>query len=707
MNKSFMINFKTPFWCLEINNQLKVIESIEFNKEDDDNKNTLKIKTVGDNNIYENGGVLKINPDMQHCLEFAYNLDVNSLADIELNITELTHTKIELYKRASNDYYNSDESELTDTEFDELSYDLRNLHDNLFACDKLQNELNTMLYGIQSLSGEIVGVLPSDNTSTMMISLEKIKFESKNRITSDVRKFLNQSESYKLAPKQLKYSPKLDGMAIELKKTKDLQNIELIKTRGGLDVTEKLRNHPDIIRAFKKYNDTRIIRGELVIAKNVFKTKYKENFETKVTYANERNFVSSQLKSNNPSQEMLNDFRFLEYSDHQTMIGNLWRPITIQQLINIDTMFFAEFKNNDFPYLTDGVVVGYEYGPNDVREVKHNFPLNMVALKFKSVSAKTTIIGFDWSVKKSGNITPTYKLKPVELDGTTVSSANAYNYGNILSLKAGIGSEVTIIKSGDIIPVIDKVYTHSNKIDLPTIDYRISSNGKHLIALDNEISREHRFILGLKLLELDGIGDVLAEKIGSIVNFNIIELFNTEHKVDIIRALGVGSVNSRKFLKVYDIDQIPLNQLIEILQFQRCGKVLSSKFASIILGQKIDTKSIDKEVLDYVCRGGGFNIIKMAQSKLTTYGVKITRPVEVNDDTLTYVLTGTPPNGMTKDIFMKHFQKQYPNSVNSSLTKNTSLLIVGDMNTTSSKANKARKYNIKIVTYEQALNGNI
>ena len=238
---------------------------------------------------------------------------------------------------------------------------------------------------------------------------------------------------------------------------------------------------------------------------------------------------------------------------------------------------------------------------------------------------------------------------------------------------------------------------------MPEIDYIIS--GKHLISMNNEESIIYRFILGLKLLNIDGIGDTIATQIGSVVNNDIIELFNTENKPKIIGVLGTGAV-WQKFENFYNTKNISLDLLIELLQFDRCGKTLSKRFAEIILKQSTDTSGIDKNVLNNVCRGEGFKKINESMKRLQTYGVKVTKPLKIDDTTISFELSGNPPS-MTKAQFIEKIKLRYPNSVHTTLTKDTKYLFVDNVNGTSSKLNKARKYNTKIVLYSEALKGNI
>ena len=161
-------------------------------------------------------------------------------------------------------------------------------------------------------------------------------------------------------------------------------------------------------------------------------------------------------------------------------------------------------------------------------------------------------------------------------------------------------------------------------------------------------------------------------------------------------------VINNNFSKFYEIKNISLDLLIELLQFEKCGKKLSRKFAEIILKISTDTKGIDKNVLHNVCRGEGFMKINDSMLKLKSFGIKVTRPIQINDNTISFEMTGNPP-GITKSEFINKLKLRYQNSVHTTLTKETKYLFVDSLSSTSGKINKARKYNTKILTYSDAL----
>jgi NAD-dependent DNA ligase len=591
-----------------------------------------------------------------------------------LSLTPEIEEKLNIWLEASDLYYN-DEPIMSDEQFDDLTDELKEIGKKYyFISEIVEKKIQT-----------VDGLVDVEEVKSQMISLFKIKYVGYISV-QEINKFLNPNRNQEI-DNLLVFGPKLDGMAI--KQSIQPNGKRLIITRGGQDVTDLLINHKDLGKITRP-----ITHGELVIKKSVFNEKY--SIENGGDYENPRNCIMGVLKQNP------NDLDFIECTDgisplnlNQGLIP-VWNIYNKQ--INLEKYYF-ELKEK-FEYQMDGIVVGYA---TKNQEIKDNYPLNIVAIKFKSPTAQTKVIGIEWTQKKSGNLTPVINVEPVKLDGSTISKVAGYNYMNLKNAHIGIGSIIEITKSGDIIPVVKKVISRSNEIPMPDVDYLVK--GKHLYAMNNEESIIYKFILGLKLLQIDGIGPVIAEQIGSVVNYDIIELFNTENKPKIISILGPGAVWNN-FNIFYQIKSVGLDLLIELLQFDRCGKTLSKKFAEIILKQTNDISGIDKNVLQNVCRGDGFKKINESMQRLSKFGIKVTKPILINDETISFEMTGSP-EGMTKQEFVNKLKLRYPNSIHTTLTKNTKYLICDSLTSSSGKLNKARAYNSKIITYSDALNGKL
>lgn len=612
-------------------------------------------------------------------------------------LSEPVLSKFKLWCDAVKAYYDTEEGEepiMSDAEFDLLQDELLSYNIN-----DLTTFINESIYRNGKFERK------HDDYVQEMISLKKIHV-GRDNVLSEISNFFSNNQE------ELFIAPKFDGCSLKItwdhtnntNNTDNTSRIVQIITRGGIDVTRHFKNHPDII-ATKCYNK-KIITGELLITKQLFMEKYSS--EVGGDYENPRNFVGGLVKKNDLSSEIINDLSFVPCTDginplrfvklHNRFI---WLPannISIEML----TGYFNAFKSESFPFLCDGLVIGFSE-PNNIRRVKDNYPLNMIAIKFPAPKVQTEVIGFDWTQKKSGKLTPRLMLKPVKLDGSTVSFANGYNIERVIENGIGVGSIVEIMKSGDIIPIVVKTIKRSTNIEYPKCEYK--RIGKHLIAINNEESKRFKFISGLKLLQLQGIGDILADQIGMVVEYDILKVFDKDFKPFIVKQIGSGA-SWQNFSEIYNIKTLHLDELINILQFDNVGPKISKKVANLILKLSNDTSNISSDVLCNVCRGDGFQKIKDSIQILKQYGVQVIKPVVINEDTITFEMSGSPV-GMSKSEFENKLKKIYPNAIHTSLTKETKYLFVDNVKSNTSKALKARKYNIKIVSYEDALNGKI
>lgn len=585
---------------------------------------------------------------------------------------------LNLFDSATSSYYSSGEAIMPDTDFDELKEYLdEHYGDNPEVRKRIDG-----IYSDSSNSTENV------TDKTVMISLKKIKWERPNA-AGEILSFLSGNRHLNV---QYRYAPKFDGQSIKVV----VENGKAVQclTRGGQDVTDKLAEHSDVLKAIEAYPDCRFIHGELLIKKKVFNKYFGDGEE----YSNMRNCVPGILKRKTPFEiDALLDF--VPCTDGVNPLpSDIWKPLQTSSELHNLPKYMDALRSDNFPYQVDGIVVGF-CEPDHVQHVKDNYPLNLVACKFKNKSAQTTVIGIEWSQKKSGTLCPVLSVQPTQLDGSTIQKVNGYNLGLLKQKHCGIGSVITITKTGDIIPVVCDVLKRSDNFAIPETGVKVV--GKHLFAEDDEQSKIYKFVLGLRLFSIDGIGPKIAETIGKCCNYDIVELFNPIHKPEIRDLVGGGAVWD-KFQNFYNIKNLYLDQLIEMLQFDGCGKILSHKFALILTKADNNTKGIDKTVLMSVCKGDGFRKIAESQKKLATFGIKVLKPIVIDETTITFEMTGAP-TGYTKEQFVEKIRTKYPNAIHVTLTKTTKYLVVDSLQSTSGKANKARKYNIKLITYEDAL----
>jgi len=310
---------------------------------------------------------------------------------------------------------------------------------------------------------------------TPMLSLGKVQTEANedgtvNFMTVDFLKWYGKRAGIIGNDVELESSPKYDGNAINtIYVGGKLTNIV---TRGdgvaGKDVTNKLEKHfPTVLNlSGVEITDTDVveIRSEVVIDVNFWNGKYSDNF------ANPRNYVAGVLSPDEVDEVKCSELMIMPL--HLVLNGE---HITLDNLINhkelMSNIYTTKFHASDYEKIVvfyielrkkfhvqlDGIVISL---PSEFRselgENSHD-PEWALAIKFISEEVITEILDVEWFIGKTGEFTPVVQLKPVQLAGTTVSKASAYNAGYIVDNKIKKGTVVSIVKSGDIIPMIKRI----------------------------------------------------------------------------------------------------------------------------------------------------------------------------------------------------------------------------------------------------------
>jgi NAD-dependent DNA ligase (contains BRCT domain type II) len=625
----------------------------------------------------------------------------NNLDDIIQEQYRNLQSNFTRWKDAMLKYNLNLEVDMSDEEFDNLESEILEIVKD--------SDNPTLQYIYEFMTNTIVkdGVFTFvnqiNNNVGLMVSLNKIKYKTPVSVISDIKKFFNKCHQ---TINEYYVAPKFDGCSLRFEK--HINGQVTITTRGGLDVTKKLQRIERIKGLIENYPfATNCINGELLVKKSIFNEKYSDE------YSHPRSFVSACLGSDKKVPDhYYNDLDFIACTDgcnpiltetfaHTFVWSKMDYRIGSNESYQKIQTFFNNIKSENFPYACDGIVISAKKVEH--RVIKNNYPDNMTAVKFPSETAQSKVIGFNWTVKKSGKLTPIVNLHPVMLDGSKVENASGYNYEYLISNGIGIGSIVEITKSGDIIPVIVKVVVKSDHIILPE-DIKYKREGKHLVVEDRDTTLSSKFINAFNSLNIKGIGEVHCQTIGSVCNFNIIEMFDPNLKLKFAETLGFDSAVYHKFCQIYDMKTFYLSDVIFMLQFDNVGTVLSEKIAQLLQKLTNDSSNIPEKVLINVCKGSGYVKIVESMKKLNDYGIKVIKKPVISENNISYEMSGDPPSNIaiTKEKYVELIKKINPNLIRTTLTKNTDYLIVDSLESNSTKVQKARKYNVSIITYENA-----
>jgi DNA ligase (NAD+) len=324
-----------------------------------------------------------------------------------------------------------------------------------------------------------------------MLSLGKI------HSVEEIKKFIGD--------KDVIASVKMDGLSLSC--TYLNGNLTRLETRGngtqGTDVMVH-KNGIDGLSLHIKHNGKYVVDGECIVKYDDFQA-INDKLPEDEQFSNPRNMASGSLNlldSNISSTRGLTFVVWNVIEDSEdfkpTMLGNLVGASGLgfdvvpfvkvdhnddEELDNILTTMKYIADKRDFPM--DGVVFSYNdiaYGKSLGRTEK--FFRNAVAYKYEDEDVETTLTGIDWTLGKTGVLTPTAEFQTVSIEGSEVSRASLHNISICKSLELGVGDKILVHKSNLIIPQVRENLTRSNTFEIPT--HCPICDGKTKIVKENE-----------------------------------------------------------------------------------------------------------------------------------------------------------------------------------------------------------------------------
>ena len=618
-----------------------------------------------------------------------------------LSLKKISLTELKNIKQYLDDiYYNSGES----SGFTDSQYDL--LKETIIALDK--NYKDTV--------GAKLRV--DDNRAELPLylgSIDKIRPSEQNKLTNWLAK--NSASYYNI-------EPKLDGISCLLTKYKD--DVRLY-TRGdgcvGADISYLLK----YLKSIPNVKEDISVRGELIIKEKIFKNKYSSVF------TNSRNMVSGVVNSKS-LKDGISDVDFVAYeiivdnkmqiepSDQLKILKKLKFNVVHNELV--DSLNFEllsekllQFKQN-CPYEIDGIIIqsDKEYTRNIKDNPKYAFAFKMT---LDSNLVDVEVEKIEWNISKHKLLKPRIKIKPVFLNGITISYTTGFNAKYIVDNSIGKGSILKITRSGDVIPFIVEVIKSSSKPDMPNIDYKWNENGIDIIAQDDEFNTsdikmissffssmgiknlsdatvEKIFNNGLNTLlkifeanvedfeKIDGFGKKLAEKV-----FNNIHNGLKDTTIDVF--LGSSGVfgegmGKRKIKLLFDnipdlmniYSDIPEEELRKLInEIDGFSDISTSKIINNLSKADAFLKSISK-------------FVSFAKKEK-----KVNWASNLED--MKILFSGFRDSALEKNIVDRG------GKLVTSISKNTSLLVVKDKSESSSKIIKAKELGVDILLKDEFL----
>ncbi|MDK6635874.1 NAD-dependent DNA ligase LigA [Streptococcus mitis] len=385
---------------------------------------------------------------------------------------------VALLNRYATEYYTSDNPSVSDSEYDRLYHELVELEtaypDQVLADSPTHRVGGKVLDGFEKYSHQY----PLYSLQDAFSREELEAFDAR------VRK--------EVAHPTYICELKIDGLSISLTYEKGI--LVAGATRGdgsiGENITENLKRVKDIPLTLPEELDI-TVRGECYMPRASFdqvNQARQENGEPE--FANPRNAAAGTLRQLDTAvvaKRNLATFLYQEASPstrdsqekvlkHLEQLGFVVNPKRILAE-NIDEIwnFIQEVgqERDSLPYDIDGVVIKV----NDLAGQEElgftvKAPKWAVAYKFPAEEKEAQLLSVDWTVGRTGVVTPTANLTPVQLAGTTVSRATLHNVDYIAEKDIRKDDTVIVYKAGDIIPavlrVVESKRVSEEKLDIPT-----------------------------------------------------------------------------------------------------------------------------------------------------------------------------------------------------------------------------------------------
>ena len=549
---------------------------------------------------------------------------------------------VALLNRYATEYYTSDNPSVSDSEYDRLYRELVELEtaypDQVLADSPTHRVGGKVLDGFEKYSHQY----PLYSLQDAFSREELEAFDAR------VRK--------EVAHPTYICELKIDGLSISLTYEKGILVVGATRGDGsvGENITENLKRVKDIPLTLPEELDI-TVRGECYMPRASFdqvNQARQENGEPE--FANPRNAAAGTLRQLDTAvvaKRNLATFLYQEASPstrdsqekvlkHLEQLGFVVNPKRILAE-NIDEIwnFIQEVgqERDNLPYDIDGVVIKV----NDLAGQEElgftvKAPKWAVAYKFPAEEKEAQLLSVDWTVGRTGVVTPTANLTPVQLAGTTVSRATLHNVDYIAEKDIRKDDTVIVYKAGDIIPavlrVVESKRVSEEKLDIPT---NCPSCDSDLLHFEDEVALRcinprcpAQIMEGLihfasrDAMNITGLGPSIVEKLFAA---NLVKDVADIYRLKEEDFLLLEGVKEKSAAKLYQAIQASKENSAEKLLFGLGIRHVGSKASQLLLQHFHSIESLaqaDPEEVASIESLGGV-IAKSLQTYFATEGSEI------------------------------------------------------------------------------------
>ena len=549
---------------------------------------------------------------------------------------------VELLNRYATEYYTSDNPSVSDSEYDRLYRELVEL-------EKAHPEQVLPDSPTHRVGGKILDGFEKYSHQYPLYSLQDaFSREELDAFDARVRKELD----------DVTYicELKIDGLSISL--TYEQGIFVAGATRGdgsiGENITENLKRVKDIPLSLSEKIDI-TVRGECYMPRasfNQVNLARQENGEPE--FANPRNAAAGtlrQLDTGVVAKRNLATFLYQEASpstrdsqekvlNHLEQLGFVVNPRRLlAHSMDEVWQFIQEIgqERDQLPYDIDGVVIKV----NDLAGQEQlgftvKAPKWAVAYKFPAEEKEAKLLSVDWTVGRTGVVTPTANLTPVQLAGTTVSRATLHNVDYIAEKDIRKDDTVIVYKAGDIIPavlrVVESKRVSEEKLDIPTNCPSCESKLLHFedeVALrcinprcPAQIKEGLIHFASRDAMNISGLGPSIVEKLFAA---NLVKDVADIYRLTVEDFLLLDGIKEKSAQKLYQAIQASKENSAEKLLFGLGIRHVGSKASQLLLQHFHSIESLAQANPEEVAsiESLGSVIAQSLQSYFETEGAKI------------------------------------------------------------------------------------
>jgi DNA ligase (NAD+) len=473
-----------------------------------------------------------------------------------------------------------------------------------------------MYFELMALEHERVYILPNSPTQkvnyTVVNELQKVK-HNHPMLSLDKTKDIEEIKSF-IGNKDWIAMLKMDGLTCSL--LYEGGRLVRAETRGDGEIGEDITHNAMVVPSIPKripYTDRLVVDGEIICKLNDFK-------EFEGEYKNARNFASgsirlldsvecSKRKLTFVAWDVIGDCRYGKYDG-----STLWSKLCMLDVFGFDIVPFRESElcledsvialreiADLYNYSIDGLVFKW----NDCKEYEsagrtgHHFRGGL-AYKFYDELYETKLTDVEWTMGKTGSLTPTAVFETVQIDGCDISRASLHNISIIKKLGLTNNCTVKISKRNEIIPQVEECLQDGDSpIKIPKQcpvcggeTEVVTENASEVLMCKNsnclgKLLGRLKFFVSKPAMNIDGLSEAILEVLinkGWVKNFmDIYRLYRHGLEWSLLDGFGDRSVN--KILEaIQKSREVSLANFICALSIDGVGKSASKTIADAFDG---------------------------------------------------------------------------------------------------------------------------